>query len=108
VDEGTISQYCGGNVEPCADLTIAINGTTYGTVANPCGATADVDVEDSNGNPVGSLVGGAWVIPDTIIDDQDGNQIDTVVAGGTYVVIVVSGIDGGVSNTTYTNNIIQP
>jgi hypothetical protein len=47
------------------------------------------------------------VIPDTIIDDQDGNQVDTVVAGGTYVVIVVSGIDGGASNTTYTNSIIQ-
>jgi hypothetical protein len=62
VDEGTISQYCGGNVEPCADLTIDINGTTYGTVADPCGATANVDVEDSNGNPVGSLVGGAWVV----------------------------------------------
>jgi hypothetical protein len=62
VDEGTISQYCGGNVEPCADLTIAINGTTYGTVANPCGATAPVDVHDSNGNDVGSLVSGAWVV----------------------------------------------
>ena len=62
VDEGTISQYCGGNVEPCADLTIAINGTTYGTVANPCGATAPVNVHDSNGNDVGSLVSGAWVV----------------------------------------------
>jgi len=63
VDQGTISQYCGGNAEPCADLTIAINGTTYGTVANPCGATAPVDVHDSNGNDVGSLVSGAWVVP---------------------------------------------
>jgi hypothetical protein len=107
VDQGTISQYCGGNIEPCADLTVAINGTTYGTVADPCGATAAVNVHDSNGNDVGSLVSGSWVIPDTIIDDQDGNQVDTVVAGGTYVVIVVSGIDGGASNTTYTNSIIQ-
>ena len=62
VDQGTISQYCGGNVEPCADLTIAINGTTYGTVADPCGATAPVDVHDSGGNDVGSLVSGAWVV----------------------------------------------
>ena len=62
VDEGTISQYCGGNVEPCADLTIAINGTTYGTVADPCGATAPVNVHDSGGNDVGSLVSGSWVV----------------------------------------------
>ena len=62
VDQGTISQYCGGNTEPCADLTIAINGTTYGTVADPCGATAPVNVHDSNGNDVGSLVSGAWVV----------------------------------------------
>jgi hypothetical protein len=62
VQQATIGAYCGGNEVPCADLTIAVNGTTYGTVADPCGATADVDVEDSNGNPVGSLVGGAWVV----------------------------------------------
>jgi hypothetical protein len=62
VDQGTISQYCGGNVEPCADLTIAINGTTYGTVADPCGATAAVNVHDTNGNDVGSLVSGSWVV----------------------------------------------
>jgi hypothetical protein len=62
VDQGTISQYCGGNVEPCADLTVAINGTTYGTVADPCGATAAVNVHDTNGNDVGSLVSGSWVV----------------------------------------------
>jgi hypothetical protein len=62
VEQATIGAYCGGDEVPCADLTIEINGTTYGTVADPCGATADVDVEDSNGNPVGSLVGGAWVV----------------------------------------------
>jgi hypothetical protein len=62
VDQGTISQYCGGNAEPCADLTIAINGTTYGTVVDPCGATAPVNVHDSGGNDVGSLVSGAWVV----------------------------------------------
>jgi hypothetical protein len=62
VDQGTISQYCGGNIEPCADLTVAINGTTYGTVADPCGATAAVNVHDTNGNDVGSLVSGSWVV----------------------------------------------
>ena len=75
VDEGTISQYCGGNVEPCADLTIAINGTTYGTVADPCGATAPVDVHDSGGNDVGSLVSGAWVIGNSTITKPDGTTI---------------------------------
>lgn len=62
VDQATIGAYCGGNEVPCADLTIAINGTTYGTVADPCGSTAPVDVHDSDGNDVGSLVSGAWVV----------------------------------------------
>lgn len=42
------------------------------------------------------------------IEDQDGTPIDSVPSGGTYSVIVVSAIDGGLSNTTYTNSIIQP
>jgi hypothetical protein len=62
VEQATIGSYCGGNIEPCADLTIAINGTTYGTVADPCGATASVNVHDTNGNDVGSLVSGSWVV----------------------------------------------
>jgi hypothetical protein len=62
VEQATIGAYCGGNEVPCADLTIEINGTTYGTVADPCGATAPVDVHDSDGNDVGSLVSGAWVV----------------------------------------------
>jgi hypothetical protein len=62
VEQATIGAYCGGDEVPCADLTIAINGTTYGTVADPCGATAPVDVHDSNGNDVGSLVSGSWVV----------------------------------------------
>lgn len=78
VDEGTISQYCGGNTEPCADLTIAINGTTYGTVADPCGATAPVDVHDSNGNDVGSLVSGAWVVA------PPSNVLREYTTGGTW------------------------
>jgi hypothetical protein len=75
VDQGTISQYCGGNIEPCADLTVAINGTTYGTVADPCGATAAVNVHDTNGNDVGSLVSGSWVVANSIITKPDATTI---------------------------------
>jgi hypothetical protein len=78
VEQATIGAYCGGNEVPCADLTVAINGTTYGTVADPCGATADVDVEDSNGNPVGSLVGGAWVVA------PPANVLREYTTGGTW------------------------
>ena len=78
VDQGTISQYCGGNAEPCADLTIAINGTTYGTVADPCGATAPVNVHDTNGNDVGSLVSGAWVVA------PPANVLREYTTGGTW------------------------
>lgn len=42
------------------------------------------------------------------IEDQTATPIATVAPGGTYQVIVVSGIDGGESDTTYTNSIIQP
>jgi len=81
VEQATIGSYCGGDEVPCADLTIAINGTTYGTVADPCGATAPVDVEDSDGNPVGSLVGGVWVVPTLcdLIGDVAAGDIETEV-----------------------------
>lgn len=42
----------------------------------------------------------------TIID-QNGNVITTLKGGETYQVLVVSTIDGGLSSTTYTNQIIQ-
>lgn len=69
-------------------------------------------LKDSAGNELstGSIPSNSSddiVAPDTTIIDQDSNPIDTVLAGGTYQVIVVSGIDGGASNTTYTNSIIQ-
>jgi hypothetical protein len=105
VDEGTISQYCGGNVEPCADLTIAINGTTYGTVADPCGATAPVDVHDSDGNNVGSLVGGAWVVPNDVFlrflfatgDDTSLTHIVDADSAGTYTAITDDGSSGTIT-----------
>jgi hypothetical protein len=102
VDQGTISQYCGGNTEPCADLTIAINGTTYGTVADPCGATAPVNVHDSNGNDVGSLVSGAWVVPNDVFlrflfatgDDTSLTHIVDADSAGTYTAITNDGSSG--------------
>ena len=51
--------------------------------------------------------GGGDCDPVTIVD-QDDTLIAEVPSGTTYQVIVVSGIDGGLSNTTYTNSIIQP
>jgi hypothetical protein len=109
VDQGTISQYCGGNAEPCADLTIAINGTTYGTVADPCGATAPVNVHDSGGNDVGSLVSGAWVVA------PPANVLREYTTGGTWskpsdasfkgvwVFAAGAGGAGGAGNVNVTN-----
>ena len=81
VQQATIGAYCGGEEVPCADLTVTVNGTEYSTVADPCGATADVDVEDSDGNPVGSLVGGVWVVPTLcdLIGDVAAGDIETEV-----------------------------
>ena len=109
VDEGTISQYCGGNIEPCADLTIAINGTTYGTVADPCGATAPVDVHDSNGNDVGSLVSGAWVVapPSNVLREYTtgGTWSKPTNASfkGVWVFAAGGGGAGGAGNVNVTN-----
>jgi hypothetical protein len=75
VEQATIGSYCGGDEVPCADLTVAINGTTYGTVADPCGATAAVNVHDTNGNDVGSLVSGSWVVANSIITKPDATTI---------------------------------
>lgn len=44
--------------------------------------------------------------PVTILN-QNNEIITTISSGGTYSVIQVSAIDGGASNTTYTNSIIQ-
>jgi hypothetical protein len=105
VDQGTISQYCGGNIEPCADLTIEINGTTYGTVDDPCGATASVNVHDSNGNDVGSLVSGSWVVPNNVFlrflfatgDDTSLTHIVDADSAGTYTAITDDGSSGTIT-----------
>lgn len=44
----------------------------------------------------------------TIIDADTGQTITTVQSGNTYSVLQFSGIDGGASNTVYTNSIIAP
>jgi hypothetical protein len=45
---------------PCADATIEINGTAFGTVAS--GGTLDIPVINGGSNAVGSLQGSDWVI----------------------------------------------
>jgi hypothetical protein len=113
VDEGTISQYCGGNIEPCADLTIEINGTTYGTVADPCGATAPVDVHDSGGNDVGSLVSGAWVVaaPANVLREYTtgGSWSKPTDASfrGVWVFAAGGGGSGGAGNLLATNTALS-
>lgn len=51
--------------------------------------------------------GGGGGDPVSIID-QDMNVVTTVACGGTYSVIVLSGIDGGAADTTYSNSVIAP
>ena len=108
---------CGLNEVDIAVTTVGGNAIgEYDPVDNRIEVRpGQVQLQDSAANPIGALVnvkpestGNTITAPDTIIEDQDGNPIDTVLAGGTYQVIVVSGIDGGASNTTYTNSIIQP
>jgi hypothetical protein len=99
VQQATIGAYCGGNEVPCADLTVTINGTTYGTVADPCGATAPVDVHDSNGNDVGSLVSGAWVVaaPANVLREYTASDTWNKPADASFVgaFVVCVGAGGG-------------
>jgi hypothetical protein len=46
--------------EPCADVTIDINGAPFDTV--PSGGTLDIPVLDTASNPAGSQIGTDWVI----------------------------------------------
>jgi hypothetical protein len=106
VMQATIGAYCDDCV-PCDDANVEINGTAFDTVA--AGGTLDIPVVNTAATPVGTVTPGVEVVvPDATIEDQDSNPIDSVPSGGTYQVIVLSGIDGGASNTIYTNSIIQP
>lgn len=70
VQESTIGNYCGGAEVPCGDLTITINGDAATTVANPCGATADIDVVNTADTPVGTwdTPSTSFVVPDARIE----------------------------------------
>jgi hypothetical protein len=109
VEQATIGSYCGGDEVQCADLTIAINGTTYGTVTDPCGATAPVDVHDSNGNDVGSLVSGAWVVapPANVLHEYTTggtwNKPTSPSFKGVWVFAAGAGGAGGAGNINNTN-----
>jgi hypothetical protein len=112
VEQATIGAYCGGDEVPCADLTVAINGTTYGTVADPCGATAAVNVHDTNGNDVGSLVSGAWVVapPSNVLREYTtgGSWSKPTAASfkGVWVFAAGGGGSGGAGNVISSNTAI--
>jgi hypothetical protein len=112
VEQATIGAYCGGDEVPCADLTVAINGTTYGTVADPCGATAAVNVHDTNGNDVGSLVSGSWVVapPANVLREYTtgGSWSKPTDASfkGVWVFAAGGGGSGGAGNVISTNTAI--
>ena len=65
--------------EPCADVTIDINGVPFDTV--PSGGTLDIPVIDTGSNPVGSQSGTDWVIANNYteingvqVTDQEAEQ----------------------------------
>ena len=57
---------------PCDPLSINVNGVEYGTVTDPCGGVAIVDVVNDLLAAVGSLVGGVWKIAKSRIYATDG------------------------------------
>jgi hypothetical protein len=126
VRQATIADLCPCEGGPCDDATYQLKDSAGNNIGAPgsiaSGASANITApdgsvqrQDSAGGDIGSPIpvrsnenGLVVVCPDVTIVDQTATPIASALSGGTYAVIVVSGIDGGLSNTTYSNSIIQP
>ena len=88
-------------------------GTDWITNNAPATPWAGVWVEFVGGAPIEATItqgtiGDICPCGDVEIIDQDLNVIATPACGSQYSVLVFDGIDGGVSNTVFTNSIVAP
>lgn len=65
---------------PCEPLALSINSTPFDSIEDPCGASKNVRVSNSEGASVGSPDGNTWLIPDTPVS-RDGVPYASVPAG---------------------------
>jgi hypothetical protein len=85
-------------IPPCADATIEINGTAFGTVAS--GGTVDIPVINGGSNAVGSLQGSDWVIADTTLRNSAApTWTDSVVSGVTKTLAQGKALDSDGATT---------
>ena len=83
------------------DLQSVTNlGATTTNAINTAGITSDYLQLDTTATPTNAIGKLVW-------NDSLGTAEIGLKGGETYTVIQVSAIDGGASNTTYTNSIIQ-
>lgn len=93
--------------EPCADITIDINGVPFDTV--PSGGTLDIPVIDTGSNPVGSQSGTDWVIANNYTEINGVQVTDQEAEQNASIAVELDGNPSGTWNAgTQTWEITSP
>jgi hypothetical protein len=83
--------------EPCADVTIDINGALFDTVAS--GATLDIPVISEGSNPVGSQSGTDYVIANNATYINSVQVTDQEAEQNASITVILDGIPSGTWNS---------
>ena len=82
--------------EPCADVTIDINGSPFDTV--PSGGTLDIPVLDTGSNPVGSQIGTDYVIANNAMYINSVQVTDQAAEQDAFIAVELDGSPSGTWN----------
>ena len=82
--------------EPCADVTIDINGVPFDTV--PSGGTLDIPVIDTGSNPVGSQIGTDYVITNNATYINSVQVTDQAAEQDAFIAVELDGSPSGTWN----------
>lgn len=83
--------------EPCADVTIDINGVPFDTV--PSGGTLDIPVIDTGSNPVGSQIGTDYVIANNATYINSVQVTDQTAETDAFIAVELDGNPSGTWNS---------
>jgi hypothetical protein len=83
--------------EPCADVTIDINGVLFDTV--PSGGSLDIPVLDTGANPVGSQSGTDYVIANNATYINSVQVTDQEAEQNASITVILDGIPSGTWNS---------
>jgi hypothetical protein len=82
--------------EPCADVTIDINGVPFDTV--PSGGTLDIPVIDTGSNPVGSQIGTDYIIANNATYINSVQVTDQAAEQDAFIAVELDGSPSGTWN----------